>query len=134
MPPTLPSPVEPLTLIKTASPASPTWWNTPQAPTLVHLARSSPPNIVTHDGRLSIRFTRNTDAAAVTLTVQASNDLNVWTDVARSTGGNPLIAVANGVMVTETDTNRLHPVHASDATPSGGQRPPRRMLRLHVSK
>jgi hypothetical protein len=98
------------------------------------LAFSSPPSIVTHDGLLSIRFTRNADAADVTLTVQGSNDLNVWTDVARSTGGNPLVAVANGVVVTETGTDRLRTVHASDANPSDGLRPSRRMLRLHVSK
>jgi len=34
----------------------------------------------------------------------------------------------------QTGTDLLRTVHASDATPSGGQRPPRRMLRLHVSR
>jgi hypothetical protein len=97
-------------------------------------AFSSSPTIVTHEGRLSIRFTRNTAAADVTLTVQASNDLNVWTDLARSTGGNPLIAIANGVVVTETGTDSLRTVHVSDATPTVGQLPPRRMMRLHMSK
>ncbi len=109
-------------------------------PNLVEYAAGTDPNafnapfvVLTQNGRLTLRFTRSTTALDVTLTVQGSDDLGNWTDLAQSTGGNPITAIASGVIVSETGTGNLRTVNASDAFPIVGGGHPRRMLRLRVS-
>ena len=54
-------------------------------------------------GRLALQFTRNALATDLTLTVQAADALaGPWTDLARSTNGNPFDAVTAGTTIIES--------------------------------
>ncbi len=82
--------------------------------------------------RLTIRFTRDPAATDVTLTVQAGDDLMGWSDIARSTGGGPFVALVGNVEVAETVAGSLRDVAVRDAEPMAGR--PRRFLRLVVGR
>lgn len=81
--------------------------------------------------RLTIGFTRDPAATDATLTVQASDDLRDWTDIARGTSGMPIVALVAGVEVTETAAGPLWNVLVRDAEMIADRN--RRFLRLVVS-
>ena len=83
-------------------------------------------------GKLALTFTRNTAATDVTLTVQGSDDLATWTDLARSTAGAPMVALVGGVNVTETGAGALRTVKVRDLYLTTDPAHPRRFLRLHA--
>jgi len=86
-------------------------------------------------GRLALRFTRNALATDLTLTVQAADDLaGPWSDLARSSGGNPFEPVAPGVTVLEASTGAARAVEVRDAVSIGDPAHPRRFLRLQIGK
>ncbi len=84
-------------------------------------------------GKTAITFPRNTAATGVTLTVQGSDDLSTWTDLARSTAGAAMVALVGGVTVTETGAGPLLTVEVRDLYPIGDPAHPQRFLRLHAA-
>ena len=84
-------------------------------------------------GKLALTFTHNTAATDVTLTVQGSDDLATWTDLARSTAGAPMVALVGGVNVTETGEGALRMVEVRDLYLTTDPAHPRRFFRLHAA-
>ena len=82
------------------------------------------------EGKLAITFPRNTAATDVTFTVQGSDDLSTWTDLARSTAGGPMVALDVGVNVVETGAGVLRTVEVRDLFLTTDPAHPRRYLRL----
>jgi hypothetical protein len=83
--------------------------------------------------RLALTFQRNTAATDVTLTVQGSDDLAMWTDLARSTGGAAMTALIGGVIVNESGAGTLRAVEVRDLYAVGDPIHPKRFLRLQAS-
>ena len=77
---------------------------------------------------LQFQFTRQPALTDITLTVQASEDLTIWTDIARSTNGAPVTALLPGLTISETPGNGLLTVQLTDPLN------PRRFLRLNVTR
>jgi hypothetical protein len=84
-------------------------------------------------GRMAISFQHNRAATEVTLTVQGSDNLTSWSNLARSVGGASFTALASGVTIDETGTGPLRTVEVRDRYNIGDPARPRRFLRLHVS-
>ena len=85
-------------------------------------------------GKLTLTFPRNTAATDVTLTVQGSDDLTTWTDLARSSAGAPMVALVAGVNATETGAGALRTVEVRDLLfLINDPAHPRRFLRLHAA-
>ena len=84
-------------------------------------------------GRLAITFSRNTAATDVTLTVQGSDDLATWTDLARSTAGATMVPLVAGANVAETGAGALRTVEVRDLFLTTDPAHPRRFLRLHAA-
>ncbi len=84
-------------------------------------------------GNTAITFPRNTAATGVTLTVQGSDDLSTWSDLARSTAGAAMVAQVGGVTVTETGAGPLLTVEVRDLYAIGDPAHPQRFLRLHAA-
>ncbi len=82
------------------------------------------------EGKLAITLPRNTTATDVTFTVQGSDDLSTWTDLARSTAGGPMVALDVGVNVVETGAGVLRTVEVRDLFLTTDPAHPRRYLRL----
>lgn len=59
------------------------------------------------DKRLQIVFLRNTGAADLVYTVEASDDLKVWTPLARSTGGAAMVNLGGALSVSETGSGTV---------------------------
>ena len=83
--------------------------------------------------KLALTFPRNTAATDVTLTVQGSDDLSTWTDLARSTAGATMVALVAGVNVAETGSGALRTVEVRDLFLTSDPAHPRRFLRLHAA-
>jgi hypothetical protein len=82
---------------------------------------------------LAITFSRSTLATDVTLTVQGSDDLATWTDLASSTGGAAMVALGGGVTVNESGAGALRMVEVRDLYLIGDPAHPRRFLRLKAA-
>lgn len=91
---------------------------------------SAAPRLGQEAGHLTLAFTRDPSAADATLTVQAGDDLVGWTDIARSSGGAPFVALVPGVEILEVASGPLRDVAVRDAEPLSNH--PRRFLRLVV--
>ena len=91
------------------------------------------PAVSTVADTLALTFPRNTAATDVTLTVQGSDDLATWTDLARSTAGAAMVALVEGVNVAETGAGALRTVEARDLFLTTDPAHPRRFLRLHAA-
>lgn len=93
------------------------------------------PRVSREDGRLTIRFQRNTAATDLILSVVAANELDgEWTEIARSAGGNPFVATVEGAIVNEDATTEVRPVQVTDIeliTDSGN---PKRFMRLDATR
>ena len=92
------------------------------------------PLALTQSGRLTLRFTRNTEAYDVTVTVQGSDDLVTWIDLAQSIAGSAMSSIAAGVVVTETGAGSIRTVDVRDAYSIVGGGHSRRYLRLSVQR
>ncbi len=106
-------------------------------PTVLEYATGGDPDVAgplpvgsTVEGRLAITFPRNTAATDVSFTVQGSDDLSTWTDLARSTAGAPMVALDVGVNVVETGAGVLRTVAVRDLFLTADPAHPRRYLRL----
>ena len=84
-------------------------------------------------GMTALTFPRNTAATDVTLTVQGSDNLSNWTDLARSTGGAAMVALVAGVTVNETGSGALRTVEVRDLYLTTDPAHPRRFLRLQAA-
>jgi uncharacterized delta-60 repeat protein len=84
-------------------------------------------------GKTAITFSRNTAATDVTLTVQGSDDLSTWTDLARSTAGATMVSLVAGVDVTENGVGAVRTVEVRDLFLMSDPMHPRRFLRLHAA-
>lgn len=83
------------------------------------------------DGRLTIAFSRSTEAADVDLTVQAAELLSgPWLPIARSVGGGVTSALQAGVEASESGSGVVREVIVRDLPWTGGSR----FLRVEVSK
>ena len=91
------------------------------------------PAVSTVAGRLAITFSRNTAATDVTLTVQGSDDLSTWTDLARSTAGATMVPLVAGANVAETGAGALRTLEVRDLFLTTDPAHPRRFLRLHAA-
>ena len=91
------------------------------------------PAVSTVAGKLTLTFPRNTAATDVTLTVQASDDLSTWTNLASSTGGSAMAALVAGVNVAESGSGALRTVEVRDLFLTSDPAHPRRFLRLHAT-
>jgi len=86
-------------------------------------------------GRVTLSFTRAVANTDVTLTVQGADSLQgPWTDLARSTGGGAMAALAAGAAVAETGSGATRSVEVRDLHPVGTTGHPARFLRLRVSR
>lgn len=82
--------------------------------------------------RLTLHFTRDASATDVTLTVQGADSLSgFWTDLARSTGGAPMVPLVAGATATETGGPTVLAVQVQDAITISDRSHPRRFIRLH---
>jgi autotransporter-associated beta strand protein len=78
--------------------------------------------------QMQLHFTRLLDRDDIDLTVQASGDLDTWTDLARSTAGQPFALIESGTGIDESGSGNTRAVTITD--PAGGTR---RFLRLSVT-
>lgn len=97
------------------------------------LVRGALPAAGTAAGKLTLTFPRNTAATDVTLTVQGSDNLSTWTDLARSTAGAEMLALGAGVNVAEIGAGALRTVEVRDLYLIADPAHPRRLLRLHAA-
>lgn len=97
------------------------------------LSSSAPPTVRTIANRLTLTFPRNSTATDVALTVQGSDDLSTWTNLARSTDGGAMVPLVAGVSVAETGTSVLRTVEIRDLYLTTDSAHPRRFLRLHAA-
>jgi regulation of enolase protein 1 (concanavalin A-like superfamily) len=87
------------------------------------------------DGRLKLSFTRDTSAADVTITVQASDTLaGAWTDLARSAAGAPFAPLQAGISVRESGGGQVVDVELGDSYTINDPAQPRRFLRVLVAE
>jgi hypothetical protein len=91
------------------------------------------PMLSVNSGALTLTFSRNPAATDVSLSVQCSDDLGTWTDLARSTGGGAMVPLLEGVVVSESDIGGQHMVQVHDAISIGDPAHPRRFLRLFAA-
>lgn len=85
------------------------------------------------DNKMTITFPRNTAATDITLTVQASDDLSEWTDIARSHNGAAMLALLPGVTVMETGEGPLLGVEVRNLLSTGAPENPKGFLRLRAA-
>lgn len=78
--------------------------------------------------QMQLHFNRLIDRNDVTLTVQASGDLVEWTNLARSTAGQPFTIMTSGTGISENGTGNSRAVIITD--PLAGDK---RFLRLQVT-
>jgi galactan endo-1,6-beta-galactosidase len=97
-------------------------------------AINAAPQILTKSDRLTLQFTRNTSAVDTDLTVQGSDDLINWTDLAQSKGGAETTALMDGVAVKETGASTTRTVEVQDAQPIAGGGHPSRFLRVEARR
>ncbi len=80
----------------------------------------------------ALRFGRVAALADLTLTLQASDDLETWTDLARASAGAPFAALHEGHIVTETGAGAWREVRLREVRPGGEAEPSRRYYRCLV--
>jgi hypothetical protein len=97
------------------------------------LSRTVLPTARSIANRLALTFPRNTTATDIALTVQGSDDLSVWADLARSAGGEPMIPLAAGVSLSENGIGVRRTVEFRDLYLTTDSAHPRRFLRLHAA-
>jgi len=86
-------------------------------------------------GRLALQFSRNSLATDVTLTVQGSDDVSgPWSDLARSSSGNPFEPLTPSVTVLETASGPIRAVEVRDIFSIQDPAHPRRFLRLQITR
>lgn len=78
--------------------------------------------------QMQLHFTRLLDRDDIDLTVQASGDLGTWTDLARSTAGQPFALIESGTGIDESGTGNTRAVTITDPLTDT-----RRFLRLSVT-
>jgi len=98
------------------------------------LVQNALPTVSMVANRCTLSFPRNTAATDVTFTVQGSDDLAQWTDLARSTGGTAMTALVGGVIVNESGAGALRAVEVRDLYVVGDPAHPRRFFRLQASQ
>jgi hypothetical protein len=92
------------------------------------------PALIAASGRPALQFTRNALATALTLTVQAADTLTgPWTELARSTDGNPFDVMTAGTAIIESTRGATRSVEVRDVYTLTDPAHPRRFMRLHVS-
>ena len=107
----------------------------PDAPTA-----DAAPSASIVDGRLTIAFTRNTEAIDVVMTILASDDLasEQWEPIARSAGGSPFTdliqELPSGAVILETGAGTTRSVQVGDIHPADDPAHPKRFLKLHVGR
>lgn len=93
------------------------------------------PQVSIAANKLRIAFHRNTDAADITLSVVAADDLaGPWSTIATSTNGEPFTAVASGATVEEQGAPPLKSVQAEDIYLIPDPAHPKRFMRLQVQR
>ena len=97
-------------------------------------SRDALPALGTASGRLALQFDHNALATDLTLTVQAADSpAGPWTDLARSTTGNPFAPITGGTTILESTTGALRSVEVRDLYLLTDPAHPRRFMRLEVS-
>ena len=85
--------------------------------------------------RLQITLTRQLDRNDITLTAQAADSLNgPWSNLARSTNGNPFTLLDPGATVSETGSGNTRAVTLIDLYPVNDPAHPFRYLRLEATQ
>jgi hypothetical protein len=97
------------------------------------LSRTSQPVAGTASNQTTLTFPRITTVTDATLTVQGSDDLAIWTDLASSINGAPMTALVVGVIVNETGPGPLRTVEVRDLYTLGDPAHPQRFLRLSAT-
>ena len=93
------------------------------------------PVVSSEGGKLSIRFQRNTAATDLILSVVAANALaGNWAEIARSTGGEPFVPIADEAVIHEENTSEVRPVQVTDIQLVTDPTHPKRFMRLNVSR
>jgi hypothetical protein len=93
-----------------------------------------PVRSISPGGNLQLTFNRSHERYDITLTVQASDDLQgPWTDIAQSVNGSPVDAMVPGVSSYESFTGIIGTVTITDSVVITDPAHPRRFLRLKVS-
>ena len=87
------------------------------------------------NGFLALTFTRNPANTDISLTVQATADLEgPWTDLAQSVNGGEMTPVVAGAVVQESGTGAIRYVEVRDIFPLGDPARPRRFMRLRITR
>jgi hypothetical protein len=77
---------------------------------------------------MQLHFNRLLDRNDIDLTVQASGDLTIWTDLARSIAGQPFALIESGTGIDESGSGNTRAVTITDPLTDT-----RRFLRLSVT-
>jgi len=86
-------------------------------------------------GKLVLRFTRDSSAADLVLSVLAADaPAGPWTEIARSSYGAPFTALVSGVTIEEQGESALKNVSVSDPYPQPDPAHPKRFLRLSATR
>ena len=101
-----------------------------------HHAADAAPRVAIEDDKLVITFTRNPAAGDVTISVMAADapDTGNWTEIARSSNGEAMVAQADGVVVSEHGDDTIITVEVTDKYLISDPEHPRRFLRLSVAR
>ena len=89
------------------------------------------PRVSIDGGKLTITFTRDTAATDITISVLTGDTPNgTWKEIARSSNGEPFVAIAEGAGVTEQGNDTVITVRTSGIDPDHTAR----FLKLSVSR
>ena len=83
---------------------------------------------------LQLQFTRQPALTDIILTVQSSEDLTAWTNIARSTNGTPFTILLPGLTITETPSTGVQSVLLTDPVLTTDPAHPKRFLRVQVTR
>jgi hypothetical protein len=98
------------------------------------ISPAAPPQLHVDAGHLTLSFSRNAAGTDLTYTVQASDSLGIWTDLATSSAGAGWSILVGGTTVSETGTGSVKSVVVTDSVLIGDPDHPRRFLRLQVTR
>ena len=82
-------------------------------------------------GKLTLQFQRDARLFDLDYTVEVSDTLGTWTDLASGSGGDPLTAIIPGATITETGAGPVKAVQVRDTLDVSSA--PRRFMRLKVT-
>lgn len=88
---------------------------------------------ISSGNKLQISFYRYLDRTDLTLTVQASENLTTWTDLAQSVNGAAFTVITAGTTIHETGTDGFRTVTVEDLYQISDPAHPRRFMRLKVT-